>query len=201
MITRLPCAKHSLGASMRAKAIAISTVPTWVSVLRPIGRWAASHRCSRRRMWRWLRRFSARGPASLGELDQSSPRVPAGQPGHLTGSVASCVPWNAKCSKRVGRCYHRGNWCDDAEARGSPDPRWMAPLPGLRMRGQCPVLSKLPAVRGCMVSRDHLGRGAFVHKVEKRDEGKVGASTNSPKLHVGAGMLMCALNRHSCTRA
>lgn len=70
----------------------------------------------------------------------------------------------------------------------------MAPLPGLRMRGQCPVLSKLPAVRGCMVSRDHLGRGAFVHKVEKRDEGKVGASTNSPKLHVGAGMLMCALN-------
>lgn len=153
------------------------------------------------RMWRWLRRFSARGPASLGELDQSSPRVPAGQPGHLTGSVASCVPWNAKCSKRVGRCYHRGNWCDDAEARGSPDPRWMAPLPGLRMRGQCPVLSKLPAVRGCMVSRDHLGRGAFVHKVEKRDEGKVGASTNSPKLHVGAGMLMCALNRHSCTRA
>lgn len=48
------------------------------------------------------------GPASLGELDQSSPRVPAGQPGRLTGSVASCVPWSAKCSKRVGPCYHRG---------------------------------------------------------------------------------------------
>lgn len=173
MITRLPCAKHSLGASMLAKAIAISTVPTWVSVLRHIGRWVPSHRCSRARMWSWFRRFSARGQHRLASSTSRHHECPPVSQG------ASRVQWLPAClgarSARSGwgLVTIAGNWCDDAEAGGSPDHRWMAPPPGLPMREQCPVLSTLPAVQGCMLSRDHLGRGAFVYEVEKRDEAKL----------------------------